>query len=156
MRHNVAGKRLGRTTNQRKALMKNLASALITQERIETTLVKAKELRKFVEPIITLCKKDTVANRRLAMSILSAGKATETMADDKTGKKPHKSNATTKTVVEKLFTPEFRARFSSRLGGYTRILKMDHRLGDAAEMALIELVDYTLPEPKAAEEAAEK
>ena len=125
MRHNVSGKRLGRTTNQRKALMKNLATALLHSERIETTLVKAKELRKFVEPFITLAKKDTVANRRLAMARLG-----------------------NKAVVAKLFTPEFRARFIERPGGYTRILKMGHRLGDAADMALIELVDYVLPAPK--------
>ncbi|MBI4913996.1 MAG: 50S ribosomal protein L17 [Acidobacteria bacterium] len=128
MRHNVAGKRLGRTTNQRKALMKNLATALIEQERIETTLVKAKELRGFVEPFITLAKTDSVANRRLAMARLGS-----------------------KAAVQKLFGPEFRARFNERPGGYTRILKMAPRLGDAAEMALIELVDYQLPEEKAAE-----
>ena len=130
MRHNYAGKRLGRTTNQRKALMKNLATALLTQERIETTLVKAKELRQFVEPFITLAKNDTVANRRLAMARLG-----------------------NKAVVQKLFGAEFRARFSERPGGYTRILKTSHRLGDAADMALIELVDYTLPEPKEADAA---
>jgi large subunit ribosomal protein L17 len=132
MRHNVAGKRLGRTTNQRKALMKNLATSLIQHERIETTLVKAKELRRYVEPFITLAKNDSVANRRLAMARLGS-----------------------KTVVQKLFSAEFRARFNARPGGYTRILKTAHRLGDAADMALIELVDYTLPEPKAAEEVAE-
>ena len=125
MRHNVAGKRLGRTTNQRKALMKNLATALIESERIETTLVKAKELRTFVEPFITLAKTDTVANRRLAMSRLGS-----------------------KAAVHKLFAADFRNRFESRPGGYTRILKMSHRLGDAADMALIEFVDYTMPEPK--------
>ena len=123
MRHNVAGKRLGRSSNQRKALMKNLAIALITHERIETTITKAKELRKFAEPFITLGKSDTVANRRLAMSRLG-----------------------NKTAVQKLFSAEFRSRFETRPGGYTRILKMDTRLGDGAEMALIELVDYTLPE----------
>ena len=128
MRHNVAGKRLGRTTNQRKALMKNLATSLIQHERIETTLVKAKELRRYVEPFITLAKNDSVANRRLAMARLGS-----------------------KTVVQKLF----RARFTARPGGYTRILKTSHRLGDAADMALIELVDYTLPEPKVAEDSAE-
>ena len=144
MRHNVAGKRLGRTTNQRKALMKNLAVALITSERIQTTLVKAKELRRYVEPFITLAKNDTVANRRLAMARLE-----------------------NKDVVQKLFSSEFRARFSERPGGYTRILRgmiggntgtpgigAQYRLGDAAEMAIIELVDYTLPEPQA-EAAAE-
>ena len=126
MRHNVAGKRLGRTTNQRKALMKNLATALIEHERIETTLVKAKELRTYVEPFITLAKTDSVANRRLAMARLGS-----------------------KVAVQKLFTADFRARFSERPGGYTRILKMAPRLGDAAEMALIELVDYVMPEPAA-------
>jgi len=128
MRHNVAGKRLGRTTNQRKALMKNLATALIEHERIETTLVKAKELRSYVEPFITLAKTDSVANRRLAMSRLGS-----------------------KVAVQKLFTPEFRARFSERPGGYTRILKMAPRHGDGADMALIELVDYVLPEEASAE-----
>jgi len=128
MRHKLAGKRLGRTTNQRKALMKNLATALLTSERIETTLVKAKELRRFVEPFITLAKTDSVANRRLAMARLGS-----------------------KSIVQKLFAEEFRARFSERPGGYTRILKLGHRLGDAADMAIIELVDYTLPEVKEAE-----
>jgi large subunit ribosomal protein L17 len=132
MRHNVSGKRLGRTTNQRKALMKNLATSLITFERIETTLVKAKELRSFVEPFITLAKVDSVANRRIAMARLGS-----------------------KTVVQKLFSPEFKARFQDRPGGYTRILKLDHRLGDGADTALIELVDYVLPEPKEVEAAAE-
>mgnify|MGYP003613280005 FL=1 len=130
MRHNVTGKRLGRTTNQRKALMKNLATALITEERVETTLVKAKELRQYVEPFITLARVDTVANRRLAMSRLGS-----------------------KAAVQKLFTTEFRNRFQDRPGGYTRILKTSHRLGDAADMALVELVDYKLPEPKEAETA---
>jgi len=127
MRHNVAGKRLGRNTNHRKSLMKNLANSLLHCERIQTTLVKAKELRSFVEPFITLAKTDSVANRRLAMARLG-----------------------NKAVVAKIFAPEFRARFLSRPGGYTRILKTGHRRGDAADMALIELVDYTLPEPKEA------
>lgn len=128
MRHNLSGKRLGRTTNQRKALMKNLATSLIEHERIETTLVKAKELRSYVEPFITLAKTDSVANRRLAMARLGS-----------------------RTAVQKLFNADFRARFSERPGGYTRILKMAPRLGDAAEMALIELVDYALPEEAKAE-----
>ena len=130
MRHHLAGKRLGRPTNQRKALIKGLAISFITHERIETTLVKAKELRTFVEPFITLSKQDTVANRRLVMARLGS-----------------------KTVVSKLFDAAFRARFDSRPGGYCRILKTDHRLGDAADMAIIELVDYTLPEIKDADAA---
>ena len=128
MRHNVAGKRLGRTSNQRKALMKGLAISLITHERIQTSITKAKELRKFVEPFITMSKADTVANRRLAMARLG-----------------------NKEVVQKLFGSEFRSRFADRQGGYTRILKMASRLGDGADMALIELVDYALPEVATAE-----
>ena len=122
MRHQVSGKRLGRGSNQRKALMKGLAIALLREERIETTEVKAKELRKFVEPFITLSKTDSVANRRLAMARLG-----------------------NKEIVQKIFDAGFRKRFESRPGGYTRILKMAPRLGDGAEMALIELVDYQLP-----------
>ncbi|MBK8724582.1 MAG: 50S ribosomal protein L17 [Holophagaceae bacterium] len=129
MRHNLAGRRLSRSTNQRKALMKNLAISLIEHERIETTLPKAKELRIYVEPFITLSKTDSVPNRRLAMSRLGS-----------------------KDAVQKLFSADFRKRFESRPGGYTRILKMASRLGDGADMALIELVDYALPE---IEEAAE-
>ncbi len=122
MRHQVSGKRLGRGSNQRKALMKGLAIALLREERIETTEVKAKELRKFVEPFITLSKTDSVANRRLAMARLGS-----------------------KETVQKIFGADFRKRFETRPGGYTRILKMAPRHGDGAEMALIELVDYQLP-----------
>ncbi|HET8715048.1 MAG TPA: 50S ribosomal protein L17 [Holophagaceae bacterium] len=122
MRHQVSGKRLGRGSNQRKALMKNLAVALLREERIQTTEVKAKELRKFVEPFITMSKQDSVANRRLAMARLG-----------------------NKEIVQKIFGADFRKRFESRPGGYTRILKMAPRHGDGAEMALIELVDYQLP-----------
>jgi large subunit ribosomal protein L17 len=129
MRHNLAGRRLSRSTNQRKALMKNLAISLIEHERIETTLPKAKELRVYVEPFITLSKTDSVPNRRLAMSRLGS-----------------------KDAVQKLFSADFRQRFESRPGGYTRILKMASRLGDGADMALIELVDYAIPET---EEGAE-
>ena len=105
MRHNVAGRRLGRGSNQRKALMKDLAIALLKFERIETTLPKAKELRSFVEPFITLAKKDTVANRRLVLSRLG-----------------------NKEVVQKIFGPDFISRFQNRPGGYTRIIKGSHRL----------------------------
>ena len=126
MRHQVSGKRLGRGSNQRKALMKGLAIALLREERIETTEVKAKELRKFVEPFITLSKTDSIANRRLAMARLGS-----------------------KETVQKIFGADFRARFESRPGGYTRILKMAPRHGDGAEMALIELVDYQLPAEEA-------
>ncbi len=116
MRHRNAGRRLGRTTAHRKATMKNLALALFTHNAIETTEVKSKELRRFAEPLITLAKKDTVANRRRAFAELR---------DDE--------------VVRKLFGTIAPA-FAERPGGYTRILKTRFRAGDAAPMARIELV----------------
>lgn len=116
MRHRKSGRRLGRTTAHRKATMKALSVALFTHNAIETTVAKAKELRGFAEPLITLAKKDTVANRRRAFAKLR---------DDK--------------VVRKLFS-EIAPAFSERPGGYTRILKLDSRLGDAAPMSRIELV----------------
>lgn len=132
MRHGIAGRKLSVTSAHRVAMFRNMATSLLKHEQITTTLPKAKELRIFVEPFITLAKNDTVANRRIAMARLQ-----------------------NKTVVAKLFAPEFRERFSARPGGYTRILKLAHRLGDGAETALIEFVDYVLPEPKAEEAAAE-
>ena len=116
MRHRKAGRRLGRTTAHRKATMKNLALALFTHDAIKTTLPKSKELRGFAEPLITLAKNDSVANRRRAFAALR---------DDK--------------VVARLFT-EIGPAFKERPGGYTRILKMGNRHGDAAPMARIELV----------------
>ena len=116
MRHLQAGRRLGRTTAHRKALMKNLANALFTHNAIKTTLMKSKELRMFAEPLITLAKVDNVANRRRAFAAL---------LDD--------------VVVKKLFT-EIGPSFATRPGGYTRILKLGQRMGDATEMARIELV----------------
>lgn len=116
MRHRKAGRRLGRTTSHRKATMKSLAIALFSHNAIETTVAKAKELRRFAEPLITLAKKDTIANRRRAFAALR---------DDKT--------------VTKLFN-EIGPAFAERPGGYTRVFKMGHRLGDAAQMSRIELV----------------
>lgn len=116
MRHMRAEKRLGRTTSHRKALMKNLAIALFTHNAIKTTLVKSKELRKFAEPLITLAKTDSVANRRRAFAALR---------DD--------------AAVKKLFG-EIAPAYVDRPGGYTRILKLGNRVGDAAPMARIELV----------------
>lgn len=117
MRHRKAGRRLGRTTSHRKATMKSLAVALFTHYAIITTVAKAKELRRFAEPLITLAKKDTVANRRRAYAALRD-----------------------KDVVRKLFV-EIGPAFVERPGGYTRILKKGHRNGDAAPMSRIELVE---------------
>ena len=120
MRHRKAGRKLNRNSSHRKALLKNLAIALIEQDIIKTTLPKAKELRKVIEPLITLGKEDTVANRRLAFNKL-------------------RSNA----AVAKLFT-EIAVNAKERKGGYTRIIKAGFRPGDKADMAYIELVDRNL------------
>ena len=120
MRHRKAGRKLNRNSSHRKALLKNLAIALIEQDIIRTTLPKAKELRKVIEPLITLGKEDTVANRRLAFSRLRSDSA-----------------------VAKLFT-EISVNSKDRKGGYTRIIKAGFRPGDKADMAYIELVDRNL------------
>ena len=120
MRHRKAGRKLNRNSSHRKALLKNLAIALIEQDIIKTTLPKAKELRKVIEPLITLGKEDTVANRRLAFNKLRSDAA-----------------------VAKLFT-EIAVNAKERNGGYTRIIKAGFRPGDKADMAYIELVDRNL------------
>ena len=116
MRHRKTGRRLGRTTSHRKALMRHLTVALLTHEAIETGLLKAKELRREAEPLITLAKTDSVANRRRAFAKLRDN-----------------------DVVRKLFT-EIGPSFSERPGGYTRILRLGNRVGDGSPVARIELV----------------
>ena len=138
MRHRKSGRKLNRNSAHRKALFKNLAIALIEQDIIKTTLPKAKELRKFVEPLITIGKEDTVANRRHVFSKLRSDQA-----------------------VAKLFS-EISVNAKDRKGGYTRIIKAGFRPGDKADMAYIELVDRKLedesisnePELKEEESAA--
>ena len=120
MRHRKSGRRLNRNSSHRQAMFRNMAGSLIEHEVIKTTLPKAKELRRVVEPLITLAKEDTVANRRLAFS-----------------------RTRSKDVVGKLFG-ELGPRYQERPGGYTRILKCGYRAGDAAPMAYIELVGRTL------------
>jgi LSU ribosomal protein L17P len=117
MRHRLANRKLNRTSSHRAALLRNLTNALLRHEVIKTTLPKAKELRRVAEPMITLGKKPTVANRRLAFSRLRD-----------------------REMVVKLFD-ELGPRFAARNGGYLRILKFGFRNGDNAPMALIELVD---------------
>ncbi len=118
MRHGKKNNHLGRTDSHRKAMLSNMASSLILHKRITTTLAKAKELRKFVEPLITKSKSDTTHSRRTVFSYLQS-----------------------KDVVTILFR-EVAEKVASRPGGYTRIIKLPNRSGDNAEMALIELVDY--------------
>jgi len=122
MRHRKSGRKLNRNSAHRKALFKNLAIALIEQDIIKTTLPKAKELRSFIEPLITISKEDTVANRRHVFSKLRSEEA-----------------------VAKLFT-EISVNAKERKGGYTRIIKAGFRAGDKADMAFIELVDRKLEE----------
>lgn len=128
MRHRKAGRKLNRNSSHRKALLKNLAIALIEQEIIKTTVPKAKELRKVIEPLITLGKVDSVANRRLAFNRLRSDAA-----------------------VAKLFT-EISVNSKDRNGGYTRIIKAGFRHGDKADMAYIELVDRNTTEDSLAQE----
>jgi len=117
MRHAKSGRKLNRNSSHRKAMYKNMAASFLNHEAIKTTLPKAKELRKVVEPLITKAGTDSVANRRLAFSRLRD-----------------------KEAVGKLFT-EIGPRFKARPGGYTRILKCGYRPGDKAPMAIIELVE---------------
>ncbi|NTS76845.1 50S ribosomal protein L17 [Catenovulum sp. SM1970] len=127
MRHGNSGRQLNRNSSHRQAMFRNMASSLVRHEVIKTTLPKAKELRRVIEPLITLAKNDSVANRRLAFA-----------------------RTRDKEVVGKLFS-EIGPRFSERPGGYTRILKCGFRAGDNAPMAYIELVDR----PQVEEEAVE-
>ena len=117
MRHGLKLRKLNRTSSHRLAMLRNMMNSLIAHEAIKTTVPKAKELRKVIEPMITLAKKDTVANKRLAFNRLRD-----------------------RDSVTKLFA-DLGPRFATRPGGYTRILKMGFRDGDNAPMALIELVD---------------
>ncbi len=133
MRHQKSGKKLNRNSSHRKAMFKNMMNALFRHEIIRTTLPKAKELRRFAEPMITLAKTDSVANRRLAFARLRD-----------------------KEMVAKLFQ-ELGPRYQDRPGGYLRILKCGYRVGDNAPMAYVELVDRPLPvvEPEEAGEQVE-
>lgn len=117
MRHQKSGRKLNRDSSHRKAMFSNMVASLIKHELIRTTLPKAKELRRFAEPLITLAKVDSVANRRLAFARLRD-----------------------KVAVGKLFV-EIGPRYASRPGGYLRLLKCGFRAGDSAPMAYVELVD---------------
>lgn len=118
MRHGKKFNHLGRKVGHRRAVLRSLASSLILNKRIVTTVAKAKELRKYVEPLITKAKNPTTSSRRVVFSYLQK-----------------------KEAVHELFT-EISGKVADRNGGYTRIVKMGTRLGDSAEMAMIELVDY--------------
>jgi large subunit ribosomal protein L17 len=127
MRHRKSGRKLNRNSSHRKAMFRNMSASLFEHEMIRTTLAKAKELRRKAEPLITLAKEDSVANRRLAFARLRD-----------------------RDVVTKLFD-ELGPRYATRPGGYLRILKCGFRSGDNAPMAIVELVDR----PVVAEEVKE-
>ncbi len=126
MRHRQSGRQLNRNSSHRKAMFKNMSISLVEHELIKTTVPKAKELRRHFEPLITLAKTDSVANRRLAFSRLNS-----------------------KEAVGKLFN-DLGPRYETRPGGYIRILKCGHRTGDKAPMAYVELVDRNIDTTKEA------
>ena len=130
MRHKIAGRKFSRTSSHRQAMFANMAASLIEHGQIKTTLPKAKDLRRVVEPIITKAKKGDLAARREVLKTI-----------------------TNEAIVKKLFD-EVAPLFKERNGGYTRVLKAGHRQGDAADMAIIELTEK--PTAKAAEEAPKK
>ena len=118
MRHNKKNNHLGRTASHRSAMLSNMACSLIQHKRISTTIAKAKALKKYIEPLLTKAKEDSTANRRVVFSYLQS-----------------------KDAVTELFQ-NISEKIANRQGGYTRILRTGFRLGDAAEMCIIELVDY--------------
>ena len=131
MRHGHGLRKLNRTSSHRLAMLQNMMNSLIEHEAIKTTVPKAKELRRVIEPMITLAKEDTLANKRLAFNRLRD-----------------------RDMVVKLFA-DLGPRYKARPGGYTRILKMGFRVGDNAPMALVELVDRPEVEAAPAQDAAE-
>jgi large subunit ribosomal protein L17 len=132
MRHGKTDNHLGRTSQHRQALLKNMASSLILHKRIETTVAKAKELKKYVEPLLTKSKDDTTNSRRTVFSYLQNKDAVKALYD---------------VVAEKI---------ASRPGGYTRIIRTGTRLGDNADMCIMELVDFNLLYSNAKQEAKAK
>ena len=131
MRHRYSGRKLNKTSSHKRAMFRNMTASLVEHELIKTTLPKAKELRRFAEPLITLAKDDSVANRRLAFDRLR-----------------------NKEAVGKLFT-DLGPRYQDRPGGYLRILKCGMRTGDNAPMAYVELVDRQIVEVEEEVEAVE-
>ena len=132
MRHGKKFNHLGRTAAHRKSMLTNMACSLIEHKRINTTLAKARELRKFIEPIITKAKTDETHSRRVVFAALRS-----------------------KEAVKEVFGP-IAAKVGNRPGGYTRIIKLGNRLGDAAEMCMIELVDFNEAALASAQKSAKK
>lgn len=132
MRHRVKGRKLKRTASHRTATLRSLATSVLKHKRIKTTLAKAKEARTFVEKLLTKAKRNDLHSKRLIMSEIKD-----------------------KEVVKELFS-EIVPKIGDRPGGYTRVIKLGNRVGDAAQMAILELVDYNEVANKKAEERKEK
>jgi large subunit ribosomal protein L17 len=132
MKHRIKGRKLNRTSSHRAALMRSLATSVLKHKRIKTTLAKAKEARGFVEDLITKARKNDLHSKRLVMKVISD-----------------------KEVTKELFN-EIVPKVGDRPGGYTRVVKLGNRIGDAASMAILELVDYNDVINKKAEEKKEK
>lgn len=138
MRHHVAGKKLGRTTAHREAMFRNMVTSLVLNDRVETTLPKAKELRRLADQMVTLAKDDTIYSRRRAMTVLR-----------------------NRTAMHKLYTT-LADRYKDRNGGYTRVLKLGRRHGDDAKMAVVEYLTAEVkkrghePEQKVSKSAVAK
>ena len=132
MRHRLAGRKLGRTSSHRRAMLRNMVTELLDKEKITTTISKAKALRPFTEKMITLGKRDSLHARRQALSVIRK-----------------------KSVVHKLFD-SLGPRYADRNGGYTRIVRLGYRKGDSAENALIELVGSEVSEEPAEKEVSKK
>jgi len=132
MRHNVKGRKLGRTASHRKATLNSLVTSLLKHKRIKTTLAKAKETRVFAEKLVTKARKGDLSAKKQVMDVIKD-----------------------KEVVKELFS-EIIPKIGERPGGYTRVVKLGHRMGDAAQMAILELVDYNEVVTARAEEQKEK
>lgn len=133
MHHRKSGRKLGRSSSHRKAMFRNMSCSLIKHQLIKTTLAKAKEVRRYIEPLITLAKVDSVANRRLAFARLNNKEAVKTLFED------------------------LGPRFADRPGGYLRLVKCGYRQGDSAPVAIVQVLDEECkPKAKKAKPAAEK
>lgn len=141
MRHLKHTAKLGRNSGHRKALLVNLACSLIEHDQIQTTITRAKEVRRFVDRLVTLAKKGGEANRRLAIARLKINTPSDKLQ-------------TKKMLLDKLFM-DLAVRFATRPGGYTRIIHMPPRVGDAAPMCLIQFVEAGAPAAKSEEKIAE-
>lgn len=140
MRHLNRRSKLGKTTSHRRCMIANMLKSLVENERIETTLIKGKEIKRYADKLITLAKKDTISAKRLAKSKLMIRYNTLTSKEKRDVKeKDFSSYNTDRKVISKLFT-ELKDRYSARNGGYTRLIKKDFRVGDGSKTCIIEYI----------------